>query len=277
MSEPQQQKPKPKPGAVIIGFLVLLIGETIILSQSGVDSFSVQPEAISTYAKEIDTLFYGILWLTGFFFLATEGLLIYFCVKYRDRGDGRKAVHTHGNHKLELAWTFIPGLILFTLAVLQSGTWGSIKYTDRFPDEEDSVVVHVYAKQFEWHFRYEGADGKFGTPDDVRSLNVLHVPVNRNIIVKMRTRDVLHSFWLKNARLKQDLLPGQTIPQWFNLFKTGKYEVTCAELCGIGHTTMRGDLIVETQEEFDAWLKKMAKDFGTYDPETDKIWMYWRD
>jgi len=277
MSEPQQQKPKPKPGAVIIGFLVLLIGETIILSQSGVDSFSVQPEAISSYAQTIDNLFYVILALTGFFFLLTEGLLIYFCVKYRDRGDGRKSVHSHGSHKLELAWTFIPGLILFVLAVLQTGTWGSIKYRGRFPDEKDAVVVHVYGKQFEWHFRYAGADNKFGTPDDVRKLNVLHVPVNRNVIVKLRTRDVIHSFWLKNARLKQDMLPGQTIPQWFNLFRKGEYEITCAELCGIGHTRMKGTLIVETQEEFDAWLKKTAKEFGEYDPETDKIWKYWKD
>ena len=277
MSEDQQQQPKrkPKPGAVIIGFLVLLIGETIILAESGLGSVSIQPEPISTYAEEIDNLFYLILWVTGIMFLLTEGLLIYFCVKYRDRGDGRKPVHTHGNHKLELAWTFIPGLILFSLAVLQAEMWGRVKYTANFPDEKDSVVVQVMAKQFEWHFRYAGKDGVFGTDDDVTKREDMHVPVDRNIIVKLRTRDVLHAFWLKNARLKQDLLPGQTIPQWFNIFKQGEYEIACAELCGIGHTRMRGNLIVESQEAFDAWLEKRTRDMGAHRPEDDDNWKYW--
>ena len=218
-----------------------------------------------------------ILYLTGFFFVLTEGLLIFFCVKYRDRGDGRKTTHIHGSHKLELIWTFVPGLILFVLAVVQSGAWGTMKYASQFPKETDSVVIQVTGKQYEWHFRYAGKDGVFGTEDDVTKLGVMHVPVNRNIIVKLRTRDVLHSFWLKNARLKQDLLPGQTIPQWFNPYKTGTFEITCAELCGIGHTRMRGTLIVESQAEFEAWLAKTAKDFGAHDPENDKIWKYWKD
>jgi cytochrome c oxidase subunit 2 len=268
---------RPKPGAVIIGFLVLLVGEAIILSQSGAGIPEIQPEPISEYALEIDNLYNVILWITGFFFLLTEGLLIYFCVKYRDRGDGRKPVHTHGSHKLELAWTFIPGLILFVLAVLQTSTWGSAKYKGQFPSEKDSVVIHVMGKQYEWHFRYAGKDGKFGTTDDVTKLGVLHVPVNRNVIVKLRTRDVLHSFWLKNARLKQDLLPGQTITQWFKPFKTGEFELACAELCGIGHTRMKGTLIVESQEDFDAWLGKTAEEFGPHDPENDKNWKYWKD
>jgi len=199
-SEPQEpaKKPSAKPGAVLIGFLVLLVGEVIILSQSGVESPDVLPEAISEHAEKVDNLFWLILAVTGFFFVLTEALLIYFCVKYRAREGGR-AQHTHGNHTLELAWTFIPGTILFILAVLQTGTWGSVKYKSKFPDEKDSVVVQVMAKQFEWYFRYPGADGEFGTEDDVTSNGELHVPVNRNVIVKLRTRDVLHSFWLKTS------------------------------------------------------------------------------
>jgi cytochrome c oxidase subunit 2 len=130
--------------------------------------------------------------------------------------------------------------------------------------------------QFEWHFRYHGPDGRFGTEDDVTSNGKLHVPVNTPVIVKLRTKDVLHSFWLPNARLKQDLLPGKEIPQWFELTETGTYEIACAELCGIGHTVMRGELVVESREEYEAWLKEQAELTGPHDP-TDKAlpWYWW--
>lgn len=292
--EPAKQAPV-KPGAVLIGFLVLLVGEVIILSQSGADSPDVLPEAISEHARKVDSLFWIILGVTGFFFVLTETLLIYFCIKYRAREGGRSE-HVHGNHTLELAWTFIPGTILFILAVLQTGTWGSVKYKSKFPDEKDSVVVQVMAKRYEWHFRYPGVDNRFGTADDVTSNGRLHVPVDKNIIVKLRTRDVLHSFWLRNVRLKQDTLPGQTIPQWFNIFKLSPlakgedgrvartewgtdrrkpFEIACAELCGEGHTNMKGELFVETRAEFEAWLKYMAENYPV--EADDPNWKYWRD
>ncbi len=267
---------KPKPGAVVIGFLVLLVGEILVLSNAGVKFPDIQPRNIGTF-HIVDTLFYVILAVTGFFFFLTQGLLVYFLLRYRARPGG-KAVHTHGSHALELAWTFIPGLILFALAVFQTGSWGSMKYTREFPDEKDAVVIQVFAKQFEWHFRYAGADGVFGTADDVTKLADMHVPVNRDIIVKLRTRDVLHSFWLPNVRVKQDLLPGLTIPQWFHVTETGTdFEIVCAELCGIGHTTMRGRLIVETEAEFQAWLKKQHETMGDHDPEEDSMWKYWQE
>lgn len=257
------EQQKPKPGAVVIGFLVLLVGEILILWNAGVRFPEVLPRNIGTF-HHVDTLFWVILAVTGFFFFLTEGLLVYFLLRYRAKPGG-KSVHTHGNHALELAWTFIPGLILFCLAVFQTGTWGAIKYKSEFPKEEDCLVVQVFAKQFEWHFRYAGKDGEFGTADDVVKLAEMHIPVNRKVIVKLRTRDVLHSFWLPNIRLKQDLLPGQTIPQWFEATETGKYEIVCAELCGIGHTTMRAYLVVETEEEFQAWLDEEASFIGDDD------------
>ena len=105
------------------------------------------------------------------------------------------------------------------------------------------------------------------------------MPVNTDVMVKLRTRDVLHSFWLPNARLKQDLLPGKTIPQWFNLTETGKYEIICAELCGMSHTMMRADLIVESREEYDAWLDRQIEEFGEFDVDDDPtgMWKHWRD
>jgi len=272
---PAPAVPPPRPGAVLIGFLVLLVGELIILSQSGIGLPSILPKPISTYAENIDRLFYVILGLTGFFFLLTEGLLVYFLVRYRAR-PGEKAKHTHGNHALELAWTFIPGLILFCLAVFQTGTWGSVKYRAEFPKESDAEVIQVFGMQFEWHFRYHGPDGKFGTDDDVTSLAELHVPVNTPVIVKLRTKDVIHSFWLPNARLKQDLLPGKEIPQWFELTVPGTYEIACAELCGIGHTVMSGKLVVESREEYEAWLKQRAEQFGPPDlSDTNQPWHWW--
>ncbi len=272
---PENETQRPKPGAVVIGFLVLLVGETLILWNAGVRFPQVLPKNVGTFTG-VDTLFYVILAVTGFFFLLTEGLLVYFLLKYRAR-KGAKPVHTHGNHALELAWTFIPGLILFCLAVFQTGTWGAIKYKGEFPKEADSLVVQVFAKQFEWHFRYPGPDGEFGTADDVTKLGEMHVPVGRNVIVKLRTRDVLHSFWLPNVRLKQDLLPGQTIPQWFQIVEPGRYEIVCAELCGIGHTTMRGILVAESQEEFEAWLQKQFETYGEHEPKDDPMWRFWQE
>ncbi|MHC4547417.1 MAG: cytochrome c oxidase subunit II [Planctomycetota bacterium] len=271
------ETPRSKPGAVIIGFLVLLVGEVIILANAGITVPKILPEPVSTYAHNVDRLFYVILAIVAFFFLLTEGLLVYFMVKYRAREGGR-AVHSHGHHALELAWTFIPGLILFCLAVFQTGTWGMIKFKSGFPDESDPnvEVVQVFGKQFEWRFRYRGPDGKFGTEDDAVKVAEMHVPVNRPVVVQLQTRDVLHSFWLPNARLKQDLMPGYTIRQWFEITKTGRYPIICAELCGSLHTTMKGTLVVETEEEYQAWLKKQGELSFPHIPEQDDIWKFWR-
>ncbi|MEE8104407.1 MAG: cytochrome c oxidase subunit II [Planctomycetota bacterium] len=272
------------PGAALIGFLVVLGGMLLIFANS--TGFKLLPpllpKAISTYAEDMDFLFWVIFWLTGFFFVLTEGLLIYFCIRFRAK-DGGKAEHTHGNHKLELIWTFIPGVILFFLAIFQLGLWGDIKVVSKMPAEDDPNVQHiqVFAKQFEWYFRYPGADGEFGTKDDLTTLAELRVPVNKKVRIQMRTRDVLHSFFLPNARLKQDLLPGHTVPQWFEITETGKYDLMCAELCGAGHTRMSGSLIVLSQEDFDAWAKEAAETsagFGGHNPDSLKrepIWYWW--
>ncbi len=277
-------EPQPQPGAILIGFLIVAGGLLLIFANStGIGFPHLLPEAISTYAEPVDALFYWILGVTGFFFVLTEGLLIYFMVKYRAR-DGGKASHTHGHHTLELIWTFIPGLILFCLAVFQTGTWGEIKLMANMPraDDPDVFTVQVYAKQFEWHFRYPGPDKTFGTNDDITSRTTdLHVPVHTKVLCQLRTRDVLHSFFLPNVRLKQDLLPGHMIPQWFEVTVTGNFEIMCAELCGTGHTKMRGNLIVHTREELDAWLaEELAKSMKFGGKDFDDVnssphWYFW--
>jgi heme/copper-type cytochrome/quinol oxidase subunit 2 len=291
--------------------------------------FRLGPDEIGVYGGKIDTLYVQIMWLTTIVFLLTEGALVLFLFRFRAKAGG-KAVYTHGNHRLEVIWTILPGVLLFLLAILQMGIWKDIKIAR--PDPKGGLVVQVLAKQFEWHFRYAGPDGRFGTEDDVVTTNYLHVPVNTNVTVLLRSQDVLHSFFLPNVRLKQDTVPGMTIPQWFNVRKTteqgkaefrarleadranlgsrvardlraeilarlkgdkrpegdldaeyakavaeksveartgewidGKvkafeFEIACAELCGIGHTTMRGFLRVYPEKEFFAWINKVYEE-----------------
>ena len=113
----------------------------------------------------------------------------------------------------------------------------------------------VTGRQFEWRIRYAGFDNQIGTEDDVEVVNDLHVPINEEIVLKIQSEDVLHSFFLPNMRTKQDVVPGMQQYVWFRANKTGRYDIVCAELCGWGHYKMRGRLTVESRENFDRWLK----------------------
>jgi len=209
------------------------------------------PEAVSTYAPDIDYLFDLILWMVAFFFVLTEGLLVWFVFRYSKK-DETKAVFSHGNHKLELAWTLIPGLMLLGIAFAQMGTWAKIKYRSNLPEGEP--IAHVWASQFDWRIQYPGADGVFGTWDDIESPHLFKVPVDEDVVFTLHSRDVLHSFFVPEFRLKQDAVPGMAIPVWFNSTKTGTFDLICAELCGWGHYKMAGRVEVVTREEWDAWM-----------------------
>lgn len=209
-------------------------------------------ENISTYGGEIDLMFLVVLIVTGIAFFLVEGILIYFLIQYRHR-EGRRAVYTHGNRRVEIMWTVAPGLLLFALAVYQYGAWTRIKI-DR-PDEAGAVMICVESDQFEWFATYPGPDNELGTADDKEApINVIHVPVNQPVIIRLTARDVLHSFYVPVLRLKQDAVPGTIIPIWFEATKTGEYEIACAELCGLGHYRMRGFLTVEEEADFQTWL-----------------------
>jgi cytochrome c oxidase subunit 2 len=118
-----------------------------------------------------------------------------------------------------------------------------------------AIEVKVTAKQFNWEFTYPGPDGKLGTADDVAVENELHVPVNQVIRFTLNSNDVIHSFWVPNLRLKQDVVPGRVIPGWFEATEPGAYEIACSELCGFGHYSMRGTVIVHTAKEYDKWMR----------------------
>jgi cytochrome c oxidase subunit 2 len=118
-------------------------------------------------------------------------------------------------------------------------------------------TVEVTARQFEWRLRYPGADGVIGTPDDIHHVNDLHIPVDTDVMVHLKSMDVLHSFFLPNLRIKQDAVPGHVIPVWFRAKETGTFDLVCAELCGWGHYKMKGRLTVQSRPEYEDWLRQM--------------------
>src|SRR5262245_47459758 len=204
------------------------------------------PETVSTYGPDIDRLFYVIYYVTGATFFIVQFTLLAFLILYRHR-DGRRATYTHGNTALEIAWTIAPAILLVILAFASRSVWADIKY--RVPPT--NIGVQITAKQFNWEITYPGLDGKLGTDDDVTEDNDLHVPAGtpsspKVVRLLLKSRDVIHSFFIPNLRFKQDLVPGHEIPAWFDTIKPGKYEIPCAELCGFGHSGMRGWLYAHT-------------------------------
>ncbi|HVN83448.1 MAG TPA: cytochrome c oxidase subunit II [Candidatus Binatia bacterium] len=211
------------------------------------------PENISTFGGDIDSVFSLIYYIVGFWFLLTEGLLIYFFIRYRRRA-GQRAVYNRGEVWAELRWVLIPVAIVLVLDLgidLKSGpVWAHVK--EQRP--ETGVDVLVTGKQFNWNFTYPGPDNQFGTDDDLLVENELHVPVGQNVRLTWQSNDVIHSFFIPNVRLKQDVLPGRTIRGWFNATKPGQYEIACAELCGFGHYNMRAFLFVHEAADYQKWV-----------------------
>jgi cytochrome c oxidase subunit 2 len=207
------------------------------------------PENVSTYGRDIDWLFHLIYWITGITAILVFAVMLAFLVMYRDR-PGRRARYTHGNTTLEIVWTVVPSLILVILTFLSAPAWSRIKM--QAPPASD-FVLDVTAKQFNWQVTYPGGDGKFGTPDDKTLLDEMHVPVNKVVHVKLKSQDVIHSFFVPQFRMKQDAVPGREIVQWFEASKPGKYELPCAELCGFGHSGMKGWIYVHTADDYKKW------------------------
>lgn len=208
------------------------------------------PPSVSTFGPDIDRLYYIILAITGVVFVLTEFLLIYFVVKYRAR-PGQEAEYIEGSTKAEIIWTTIPAVIVVALGLMSAGLWADIKDPARIPAGSYELILE--GRQFEWEATYAGSDGVLETADDFTLLNQINVPVDRPVTVHLRASDVLHSFFLPDLRVKQDAVPGMSIPVWFEATQTGEYTIGCAELCGLGHYTMEGVLVVQSASEFDQW------------------------
>lgn len=213
------------------------------------------PENISTYGRDIDGLFSLIVWVTTPWFLLMQGIILW-SVLFNRRRVGRRAWYLRGDTWGQLAWILVPTAIILGLDFLIDArsalVWAHIK--QRVP--AGATEVRVTAKQFNWEFLYPGPDGRFGTEDDLTLDNELHVPVGQNVVFTLQSKDVIHSFFIPNVRLKQDVLPGRSIRGWFNAEKTGRYEIACAELCGISHYTMRAFLVVHTADEYRDWIEE---------------------
>ena len=213
-------------------------------------------ESSSTFGPTIDRLYLVILIITGIVFFATQGTLIWFIFKYRHR-EGRKAEYIHGNTRAEIIWTAIPFAIVLAIALASRGVWAQVKDPQNVP--ADAMPVLVMAKQFEWNVTYPGPDGQIETGDDFTVRNRLDVPVDRPTHVILRAEDVIHSFFLPDMRVKQDAVPGMEMTVWFQPTATGEFVIGCAELCGIGHTRMRGTLTVHSAADYQTWANEQVQ------------------
>lgn len=232
------------------------------------------PIAASTYAHDIDfgiilihIAMFAIFILWGIFFT-------YLLVKYRRR-DGVPAQRDKEHGALAslapdlIVMVFEIGLIVFYAIP----SWSRIKM--EFPKPEEANQIDVVAEQFAWNVHYPGKDGKFGrrdpklvhfsnpigldredeaAEDDVVLANEIHVPLGKPTLIRLSSKDVIHSFFIPEFRVKQDAMPGMVIPVWFQPTQTGTFELSCAQLCGFAHSFMRAEVIVQTPEDFEAWL-----------------------
>ena len=178
-------------------------------------------------------------------------VMVAFLILFRRR-EGRRATYLHGNTYLEILWTVVTAGIMIMLTIMSRPLWGRIK--ESLPASE--IQVRVTAKQFSWEIVYPGPDGEFGTEDDLRADNNMNVPVNQVVRVILKSDDVIHSLFIPNLRFKQDAVPGRDIDSWFEATRPGKYEMPCAELCGFGHSGMKGYLTVHSAEDYQRWVER---------------------
>jgi len=211
------------------------------------------PENISSYGSEVDALLALVFWLTTPWFLLMQGMILWSVLYCRRRG-GRRARYLRGDSGKQLAWVLVPAAIILGLDVAidvrSAALWARIKRS--LP--ANATEVQVIARQFSWQFRYPGPDGRFQTDDDLALDGELHVPAGAPVVFALESQDVIHSFFVPNVRVKQDAIPGRTIRGWFDAAKPGRYEIACAELCGISHYTMRAFLVVHAPEDYRAWV-----------------------
>jgi len=206
-------------------------------------------------------------------------VLLWSVVFWRAR-PGRKARYDHGMARKNLVLT---ALVTGTVFIGIDGTALYHSYLDlyrgfwKFPTAQDQPLqIEVWAQQWAWHFRYPGPDGKLNTDDDVVTLNDLRIPVGRPVLVRMKAKDVVHSFYLPNFRIKQDVIPGQITQMWFQAQRLGVFEIACAQHCGANHYKMRGVLTVQSADDYATWLReesaRAAQRFDREDPDAHWGW-----
>lgn len=256
-------------------------------------------EPASDHGVLIDRMLYITLAITFIVFIITQVALFWFSYKYQE-SDTRKAYYYPHNNKLEVIWTVIPAITLTVLVGFGIFYW--FKITGNAP--KNSMVVEVVGKQFGWEFRYPGKDGVLGKKfyryvdpaknnpagqiwddeanhDDVFVEQEMHLVVNKPVHLVIGAKDVIHDVGLSHFRMKMDAVPGTPTSMWFTpkfttkqmKEKTGNpdfvYEISCDQMCGKGHWSMRGVIVVETQEEFDAWMAGKKPQYLVANPDKD--------
>jgi cytochrome c oxidase subunit 2 len=237
------------------------------------------PIAASTHAGEIDEMIVLVHWLMAILFVGWGLFFMYVLFRFR-RGANPKASYTGAKGKiskgLEVAVAIVEVVLLVFYAI---PAWA--KRVKAFPAENEAVVVKVVGEQFAWNVQYPGPDGKFGrtdiklvaadnplgldrrdpdAKDDVTTINQLNLPVDRPVLVHLMSKDVIHSFGLYEMRVKQDAVPGMSIPVWFIPNRVGEYEIACSQLCGLGHFRMRGFVTVQNAADFQKWMSDQQKE-----------------
>ena len=222
--------------------------------------------AHSTLGRKIDDLFYLILVIVSVTFVGTNIALGYALWKGVTKKQDEKVWFSHGSHSLEVIWTIVPSVVLLFIALIQLDVWASYRVKGFVKDKDGKskqivAIAEVTARQFEWRIRYP-ARGKplkpTPQPDDIYSVNELHVPTGDLVSITLRSDDVQHAFFVPELRVKQDAVPGKLIPVWFDATETREYEMLCAELCGWGHYKMKAKLVAQSAEDFEAWKDKTS-------------------
>ena len=232
-------------GLAALGAIVLLLAAcTPSHPQSTFDS-------VGPVARSQVNLFYIILWAGTFVFVAFMAVLLYAVVRYRRRQGQGDPEQIHGHTRLEIAWTIAPAIVLVIVGVPSLIAIFDTANSPEPPDE-GGLVVEVIGHQWWFEFRY---------PDhDVITANVLHIPVDEVVNVKLDSVDVIHSFWVPKLAGKVDMVPNNDNTLWLKAEEAGSFFGQCAEFCGVSHANMRFTVIAQPKAEFDAWLKQQAAD-----------------
>ncbi|MBN2114939.1 MAG: cytochrome c oxidase subunit II [Anaerolineales bacterium] len=226
---------------VIVGILVIVMAVLIYI---GLDSVGLMPVQASTQASDIDWMWNLEVIAMSFLFALIVVPLVYSLIVFRRReGDTTDAEHMEGNTKLEITWTILPLFVVMAFAYL-----GAVNLAETRRVDPEAMVVNVTGLQWSWTFEYPPVNGLTVVSDE------LHLPVGKQVLLRMTSNDVIHSFWVPEFRVKQDLVPGRITELRITPTLEGNYKVRCAELCGTAHYSMEKPVIVSSQADFDAWM-----------------------
>lgn len=210
-------------------------------------------QAVADYAGKIDFVFQLIFVLVGFWFLLSEAVFFYFILRFRKK-DGQAAQYISGEEKSQKRWITYPHLLVLVcdvfIVVAAVRVWYQVK--QELPPAQQTI--RIIGQQWAWSFVQPGPDGQLDTPDDIYTVDDLHVQKDVLYHFKLEARDVIHSFSVPVFRLKQDAIPGRVITGWFRATQAGAWDIQCAEICGIGHGLMGARIHVDTAEQHAAWL-----------------------